>query len=85
MENVKIEANHTISGLSKSISHQPISPYDVYGERNVLRTKKYSMGCECGLGIKGAARTNETKSRIIKGYEPEKRPWMVQINIEVIL
>ena len=84
MENEKIEANPTISGQAKSSIRRPIIPYEVYGERNALSIKKYNMGCECGLGIKGGARKNVTKSRIVDGYEPENRPWMVFIKITVI-
>ena len=42
------------------------------------------MGCKCGLGTKGQARKNETMSRIVDGYEPMNRPWMVYIKIQVI-
>ena len=84
MENEKIEANSTILRSYMSKSHQPIIPYKVYGERNELRAMEYNNGCECGLGIKGEARKNETTSRIVHGYEPENRPWMIYINITVI-
>ena len=81
LENEKIEQNPAILGLSKTNSHQPITPYKVFVER----AKQYSMGCECGLGTKGEATKTEAMSRIVDGYQPMNQPWMVHIKIQVIL
>ena len=79
LEKSRIRANTKISGLLESSNHQPIPTHEVTQERNVSRTQKYDMGCKCGLGTMGEVKKDE--SMIIKGYVPEKRPWMVYIKV----
>ena len=78
------EAHPRVTVLSKNNSHQSITPYDIYGDRNELSANKYNMGCKCGMGTKSEAKKSENKSRIVNGYEPEDRPWMIFIEIKVI-
>ena len=44
------------------------------------KTKAYDMGCKCGLGRIGAS-TSSFKVKIVNGYVPEARPWLVYIQI----
>jgi hypothetical protein len=53
----------------------------------VVKTKKskskpkvYNMTCDCGLGVIGEARA-EAKTRIVNGYVPEHRAWMVYLQV----
>lgn len=45
------------------------------------RSKKYYMGCKCGIAKRGKAKNASEFSRIVNGYEPEHRPWMVYLQI----
>ena len=38
------------------------------------------MTCDCGLGVIGEARA-EAKTRIVNGYIPEHRAWMVYLQV----
>ncbi len=42
--------------------------------------KAYDMGCKCGLGRIGPS-TSSFKVKIVNGYVPEARPWLVYIQI----
>ena len=42
--------------------------------------KVYNMTCDCGLGVIGEARA-EAKTRIVNGYIPEHRAWMVYLQV----
>ena len=70
-----------MSGLSENSQFQLLTPYKMFGGRNASRNQQYDMGCKCGLGKMGEVRKNE--SRIVNGYEPEKRPWMVNIEVNI--
>ena len=48
-------------------------------ERNTSRSQKYDMGCKCRLGTMGEVTKDEC--RIVDGYEPETRPWMLFIDV----
>ena len=63
--------------------HQPITRHEESGEKKASSNHTFINGCKCGLGTVGEVKKNETKSRIIKGYEPEKRPWMVFIEVNL--
>ena len=62
-----------------TIRAKTITPQEFFGKRNVSRRQKFDMGCKCGLGIMGEFKKDE--SRIVNGYLPEKRPWMVDIKV----
>ena len=43
--------------------------------------KIFNMTCECGLGKIGEVRNLTTNTRIVDGYVPETRAWMVYIQV----
>ena len=71
-----------ISGLSEGGKYQLLNPYEMFEGRNASRSQQYDMGCKCGLGKMGEVKKEE--SRIVNGYEPEIRPWMVYIKVSLI-
>ena len=79
--NIK-EAYPRITGLSEGGKYQLLNPYEIFEERNASRSQQYDMGCKCGLGKMGEVKKEE--SRIVNGYEPEIRPWMVYIEVSLI-
>ena len=79
--NIK-EAYPRISGFSEGSKYQLLTPYEMFKERNASRSQQYDMGCKCGLGTIGEVTKEE--SRIVNGYEPEIRPWMVYIKVSLI-
>ena len=78
-----IGPSRKILGQNENSHKQPITLHEESGEKNASSYSAFNNGCKCGLGTVGAVKKNETKSRIIKGYEPEKRPWMVYIEVNL--
>ena len=67
------EPSHKILRQNENSHHQPIIPHEESGEKNVSSNHTYNNGCKCGLGTVGKVKKNETKYRIVKGYDPEKK------------
>ena len=76
------EAYPRISGLSECGKYQILNPYKMYEDGNTSRSQQYDMGCKCGVGTIGEV--PKVESRIVNGYEPEIRPWMVYIKVSLI-
>jgi hypothetical protein len=56
----------------------------VYRVAKQVKPKKvYNMTCPCGLGRIGEVRNTSTSAqpKIVNGYVPETRPWMVYIQV----
>ena len=76
------EAYPRISGLSEGGKYQILNPYEMFEDQNALRSQQCDMGCKCGVGTIGEV--PKVESRIVNGYEPEIRPWMVYIKVSLI-
>ena len=77
------ERSRKILRQNENSHHQLITPHEEPGEKKFSSNHTYYNVCKCGLGIMGEVKKNETNARIIKGYEPEKRPWMVYIKVNL--
>ena len=79
LEHNLVGTNPRISEISEDSNNHFLTPYTMSEERNTSRSQKYDMGCKCGLGTMG--KVTKDGSRIVDGYEPETRSWMVFIEV----
>ena len=70
----KVISTKTNGTKTKASSKNPIT----------AAPKKFNMTCQCGEGRIGERRNETVKRRIVNGYVPETRPWMVYIQVDLL-